>query len=118
MNQVIPARLDTAFTRQVGVRYPIICGAMYPCSNPELVAAAATAGAMAVIQPTSMVYVHGHEYETGLQLIRSVTSNPVGLNVIAEKSIAVYRERMQQWIDVGLEHGIRFFVTSLGNPRW
>ena len=29
----------TAFTRQAGVEVPLICGAMYPCSNPELVAA-------------------------------------------------------------------------------
>jgi nitronate monooxygenase len=25
---------------------------------------------------------------------------------------------MQRWIDVALEEGVRFFVTSLGNPRW
>jgi nitronate monooxygenase len=112
------SRLDTAFTRQVGVRVPLICGAMYPCSNPELVAAASAAGAMGVLQPTSMVYVHGHEFEAGLKFIRSITSNPIGMNVIAEKSVAVYRERMERWIDMSLEGGVRFFVTSLGNPRW
>jgi nitronate monooxygenase len=25
---------------------------------------------------------------------------------------------MERWIDVALEEGVRFFVTSLGNPRW
>jgi nitronate monooxygenase len=25
---------------------------------------------------------------------------------------------MERWIDVALEDGVRFFVTSLGNPRW
>jgi nitronate monooxygenase len=25
---------------------------------------------------------------------------------------------MERWIDIALEHGVRFFVTSLGNPRW
>jgi nitronate monooxygenase len=25
---------------------------------------------------------------------------------------------MEQWIDAALEEGIRFFITSLGNPRW
>src|SRR5206468_8964361 len=29
-----------------------------------------------------------------------------------------YRERMREWIDIALEEGIRFFITSLGNPRW
>ena len=28
---------DTALTRHAGIRVPLICGAMYPCSNPELV---------------------------------------------------------------------------------
>src|SRR5690606_4942903 len=27
-------------------------------------------------------------------------------------------ERMTRWIDIALEEGVRFFVTSLGNPRW
>jgi nitronate monooxygenase len=25
---------------------------------------------------------------------------------------------MRQWIDVALEEGLRFFITSLGDPRW
>ena len=33
----------TAFTRQAGIEVPLICGAMYPCSNPELVAAVSEA---------------------------------------------------------------------------
>src|SRR5690606_25404179 len=27
-------------------------------------------------------------------------------------------ERMTQWIDIALEEGVRFFLTSLGNPKW
>ena len=26
-----------SFCEKLGIRYPVICGAMYPCSNPELV---------------------------------------------------------------------------------
>ena len=33
---------STAFTRHAGIEVPLICGAMYPCSNPELVAAVST----------------------------------------------------------------------------
>ena len=68
--------LETAVTRQLGVEVPLICGAMYPCSNPELVAAASEAGGIGVIQPLSLVYVHGHEFGAGLKLIRSLTSRP------------------------------------------
>jgi len=28
---------SATFLSQVGIESPIICGAMYPCSNPELV---------------------------------------------------------------------------------
>jgi nitronate monooxygenase len=109
---------ETPFTRQAGVSVPLICGAMYPCSNPELVAAASRAGAMGVVQPISLTYVHGHEYRAGLKLIRSLTSNPFGLNALIEQSSRIYRERMEKWIEIALEEGVRFFVTSLGNPAW
>jgi nitronate monooxygenase len=91
---------------------------MYPCSNPELVAAASAAGGIGVIQPLSMVYVHGHEFRAGLGLIRRLTDKPVGMNVIVERSSKVYLERMQRFTDEALEGGVRFFITSLGNPRW
>jgi len=113
-----PHLLDTPVTRQLGIEVPLICGAMYPCSNPELVAAVSEAGGIGVIQPLSMVYVHRHEFGEGLKLIRSLTTKPVGMNVIVERSSKVYMERMQRFVDEAVEAGVRFFVTSLGNPRW
>jgi len=40
------------------------------------------------------------------------------MNVIVERSSKVYLERMRGFVDQAIEEGIRFFVTSLGNPRW
>jgi nitronate monooxygenase len=111
-------RLDTAFTRQVGIAIPIICGAMYPCSNPELVAAASDAGAIGVVQPVSMTYVYGHDFREGLRLIKQLTPRPFGMNALIEQSSKMYRQRVEKWIDIALEEGCRFFVTSLGNPKW
>jgi NAD(P)H-dependent flavin oxidoreductase YrpB (nitropropane dioxygenase family) len=110
--------IETAFSRQVGIEVPLICGAMYPCSNPELVAAVSEAGAIGVVQPISLTYVHGHEFREGLRYIRRLTDKPVGFNALIEQSSRVYRDRMEKWINIALEEGIRFFVTSLGNPRW
>lgn len=112
------SRLDTLFTRQVGIEVPLICGAMYPCSNPELIAAVSEAGGIGIIQPISMIYVHKHDLREGIRLIRKMTAKPIGFNAIVEKSSKVYEDRMKQWIDVALEEGVRFFVTALGNPRW
>ncbi len=109
---------DNAFTRETGIAVPLICGAMYPCSNPELVAAVSEAGAIGVVQPISLTYVHGHDYREGLRYIRSLTTRPIGMNALIEQSSRMYRERMERWIDISLEEGVRFFVTSLGNPRW
>lgn len=106
------------FLEHTGASVPLICGAMYPCSNPELVAAVSAAGGLGIVQPLSLVFVHGHEFRAGLQLIKRLTDRPFGLNVIVEKSSKTYEARMRAWVDVALEEGVRFFVTSLGNPRW
>ncbi len=111
-------RFDTPLTRHAGIEVPLLCGAMYPCSNPELVAAASEAGALGIVQPISLTYVHGHDFREGLRLIRRLTSRPVGMNALIEQSSKSYRARMERWIDIALEEGVRFFVTSLGNPRW
>jgi len=104
--------------RHAGIEIPLICGAMYPCSNPELVAAVSEAGGMGIVQPISLTYVHGHDFRQGLRLIRSLTSKPIGMNALIEQSSQRYHERMREWIDIALEEGLRFFVTSLGKPDW
>jgi len=109
---------STPLTRAAGIEVPLVCGAMYPCSNPELVAAVSEAGGLGVVQPISLTYVYGHDFREGLRLVRRATSKPIGMNALIEQSSKAYRARMERWIDVALEEGVRFFVTSLGNPRW
>jgi nitronate monooxygenase len=107
------------FLSQSGVEVPLICGAMYPCSNPELVGAVAAAGALAIVQPISLVYAHGRELRAGLREIKSLAGGrPFGFNAIIERSVKAYEDRMRGWIDLALEEGVRFFVTALGNPAW
>jgi len=110
--------LATALTRQLHIEVPLICGAMYPCTNPELVAAVSDAGGIGVVQPLSMIYVYGHDLREGLKLIRRTTDNPIGMNVLIERSSKLYLDRMRAYVDIAVEEGVRFFVTSLGNPRW
>ena len=111
-------RIVTPFTEAVGIDVPLICGAMYPCSNPELIAATSAAGGIGIVQPISMIYAHGHDLRDGLRKIRELTDKPIGFNAIVEQSSKVYEDRMRQWVDIALEEGIRFFVTALGKPRW
>jgi nitronate monooxygenase len=92
---------------------------MYPCSNPELVGAVSAAGALGIVQPIALTFVHGHEFRAGLRLTRALAGgHPIGMNALIESSSRLYHERMVRWVEVALEEGVRFFVTSLGNPRW
>ena len=117
MTRELPAAAS-AFCEQLGIRYPVIGGAMYPCSNPELTAAVSEAGGIGILQPIALTYVHGHEYRAGIRLMRDLTDKPVGMNALIEKSSKKYQQRMSEWIDIALDEGIRFFVTSLGKPDW
>jgi nitronate monooxygenase len=108
----------SALCETLGIEVPLICGAMYPCSNPELVAAVSAAGGIGIVQPLSMSYVHGHEFREGLQTIRRLTRKPIGVNLIIEQSSRTYLQRVQQWLDIALEEQVPFLVTALGNPRW
>lgn len=114
-----PAPFDDRFLRHAGVRVPLIGGAMYPCSNPELVGAVSAAGALGILQPIALTYVHGHDYREGIRLMRRVAGGaPIGMNALIESSSRAYHERMVRWVEIALEEGVRFFITSLGNPRW
>ena len=117
--------ISTRLTEHAGIEYPIICGAMYPCSNPELVAAASEGGGIAILQPVSATMVHGYDkpdtkegLRSAIHYIRTLTNKPIGFNALIEKGSDKYLERMSEWIDIALEEGIRFFVTSLGKPDW
>lgn len=91
---------------------------MYPSSNPELVAAVSDAGGLGIVQPISLTYVYGHEFREGLRLIKSLTDKPFGLNALIEKSSEKYHQRMVRWVDIALEEGVHFFITSMGKPEW
>jgi len=113
-----PATLKTRFTEQVGIEVPLICGAMYPCSNVELIAAASEAGGIGIIQPISLMFVHGHDLREGIRMIRKLTDKPIGFNALVEQSSQVYEDRMKKWVDIALEEGVRFFISALGSPDW
>lgn len=108
----------SVFSRALGIEVPLICGAMYPCSNPELVAAVSAAGGIGVVQPLSLTYVHGYGFREGLRYIRRLTGKPIGLNLIIERSSRKYLARAHQWLEIALEEGVPFIVTALGDPRW
>jgi nitronate monooxygenase len=103
--------------QQLGIEVPVICGPMYPGSNPELIAAVSEAGGMGVVQPISMTHIYGHDFREGLRLIKSLTDKPFGVNFTLMDGVKVYEERNRQWMNIAMEEGVKFFLTSLGNPK-
>ena len=80
---------------------------------------------MSIIQPVSLTAVHGFDKPDlnqglldGIRYIRSLTDKPIGFNALIEKGNEKYLRRMSEWIEIALDEGIRFFVTSLGKPDW
>ncbi len=109
---------STAFTKDTNIEVPLICGPMYPCSNLELVAAVSEAGGIGIVQPVSITFVHKQDFRQALRDIKALTDKPIGMNALIEKSSKRYHEKMVEWVDIALEEGVRFFITSLGNPKW
>lgn len=105
------------FTEKTGTTVPLICGPMFPCSNPELVAAVSAGGGLGVVQPMTLTTVCGYDFREGLQRIRQLTDRPIGLNLLLEHSFKRYQQRMDEWIGIALEENVRFFITALGHPR-
>ena len=80
---------------------------------------------MSIIQPVSLTVVHGFDKPDltqglldGIRYIRTLTDKPIGFNALIEKGNEKYLRRMSKWIQIALDEGIRFFVTSLGKPDW
>ena len=90
---------------------------MYPGSNPELVAAVSEAGGLGVVQPVALTSLYGHDFREGLQLIKQLTDRPFGVNfTIFGGANKKYHEQMQEWMQISIEEGVKFFLTSLGKP--
>jgi nitronate monooxygenase len=90
---------------------------MYPGSNPELLAAVSEAGGFGVVQPVALTSLYGHDFREGLQLIKQLTDRPFGVNfTIFGGANKKYHEQMKDWMQISIEEGVKFFLTSLGKP--
>ena len=121
------ARVVSAATKRfladTGAKVPVVCGPMYPGSNPELVAAVSDAGGFGVVQPIALTHLYGErqdgarsaeDFRAGLRKIKSLTSAPFGVNltIVPNKE---YARRMEEWIDIAIDEDVKFFLTSLNS---
>ncbi|MEU6509757.1 nitronate monooxygenase [Streptomyces sp. NPDC046942] len=96
--------METALTRLVGVRRPIVQTGMGWVAGPRLVSAAANAGALGILASATMTTDHLRD---AIREVRSRTDAPFGVNLRADAGDAADRVRIM------LEEGVRVASFAL-----
>lgn len=98
---------NTALTRLVGVRYPIVQTGMGWVAGSRLVAATAEAGGLGILASATMTY---DELDTAITKVQQRTANPFGVNLRADASDANER------VDLLISRGVKVASFALA-PR-
>ncbi|WNZ12376.1 nitronate monooxygenase [Streptomyces sp. 11x1] len=100
--------METAFTRLVGVRHPVVQTGMGWVAGPRLVSAAANAGALGILASATMTPARLRD---AVREVRSRTDAPFGVNLRADATDA--RERVR----IVVEEGVRVASFALAPSR-
>jgi nitronate monooxygenase len=103
-------KIETEFTRMIDVDYPIIGAPMFLISYEEIVIAVAEAGGLGAIPLPNFRATEDLKYT--LDKIREKTDKPIGVNI--------HLSGLFDWkaqLALCLDAGVKFFITSLGDPR-
>jgi len=104
------AIIETEFTQMIGVDYPIIGAPMFLISYEELAVAVARAGGLGAIPLPNFRTVQ--DLEITLKKIRKQTDKPIGVNIHVSGKFP-----WEEQLALCLDFGVKFFITSLGDPR-
>ncbi|NPC68845.1 nitronate monooxygenase [Corallococcus exiguus] len=99
--------MDTAVTRMLGIRYPIIAAPMFLVSNAALLEAAGRAGAIGAVP--SLNYRTAQAYRDFLNTFPKDV--PFGVNLILK-----WAERLEEDVAATVERKVPLVITSLGDP--
>ncbi|MCX5201868.1 nitronate monooxygenase [Streptomyces sp. NBC_00237] len=103
-----PPLMETAFTRLVGVRHPLVQTGMGWVAGPRLVSATANAGALGILASATMTV---EQLRAAVREVRSRTGEPFGVNLRADAGDA--RERVR----IIVEEGVRVASFALAPSR-
>lgn len=102
---------NTSITDILGVKYPIIMAPMFLVTNTDMVISALNSGITAAIP--ALNYRNDDDFRTAIDLVRSKSDKPFGVNLIVNKSNLKFKAQLNTCI----EKKIDFIITSLGNPK-
>ncbi|GHT78069.1 nitronate monooxygenase [Actinomycetota bacterium] len=96
--------MKTKITEMLGIKYPVICGAMLHLGKPELAAAISNAGGLGNI--TAGNYDSADELRDAIRQTKELTSNPFGVNVTRLPSARITEELIDSWFRVCAEEEV------------
>lgn len=94
----------------LNIKYPIIVAPMFLVSSPEMIIEAINNGITAAIP--ALNFRTSEELRNGIRKVKSSANGPIGINLIVNKS----NFRLNKDLEICLEEGVDFYITSLGNP--
>jgi NAD(P)H-dependent flavin oxidoreductase YrpB (nitropropane dioxygenase family) len=100
--------VKTRITELLGIKHPIIQGAMGWISGPKLVAAVSNAGGLGIL---GAVFWSPSNLKTNIQLTRELTDKPFGVNFTPD------HPHLEEMIDVLIEQKIAVVSYGIGNPK-
>ncbi len=103
--------LQTALSRKLGLRYPIVSAPMFIISNKEMIVAAAEAGILGTMP--SLNARTPELLRADLEWIRQRTDKPFGINMTIGLT---HPERREADIALCEEFEVPVWITSYGNP--
>lgn len=109
-------RLETAFTKSLGIEFPVIMAPMFLVSNEAMVKSAMQSGIMGCFP--SLNYRNKGEYEQVLSNLNrfkteSGAKGNYGVNLIVQKTNPLLKEHLE----ASVRQKVPFYITSLGSPK-
>ena len=100
--------MKTRLTELLGIKHPVIQGAMSWVSFPPLVAAVSNAGGMGIL---GAAFMNPDQLRENIRQIKAMTNKPFGVNFMPDNPI------VDQLLDVILEEKVPVASYGRGNPK-
>lgn len=100
--------MRTRITEMLGIRHPIIQGAMTWVSFPPLVAAVSNAGGLGIL---GAAFMSTEELRDNIREVKRLTKKPYGVNFAADNPL------IDDLLDVIVEESVPLVSYGIGNPR-
>ncbi|MFQ5627830.1 MAG: NAD(P)H-dependent flavin oxidoreductase [bacterium] len=103
-------KIETPFTKTIGIDLPIVVAPMFLVSNVEMVVKGSEAGALGTFPALNVRPVE--KLREWLQEIKKRTPKPYAVNLIVNRTNIYFKKQME----ICLEENVPMIIASLGDP--